>query len=87
MRDCMVYQALDDRPNVCEGCKCTDFPSHTGPSTRQITWNNFLTLWLCVDCQYQWSSWYGSAHASEAAKRSKMPGFLKMLEKERAAGK
>jgi hypothetical protein len=81
-----MYQALDDRPGMCEGCQASDFPSQYGPSTKQITWNAVEMLWLCVECQYQWSKWMGSAYSSEAARVSCKPSFLILVDRERAKG-
>jgi hypothetical protein len=53
-----------------------------GPSSRQMTWNNILSLWLCVDCQYAWSNWIGSTYSTDMAVEVNKPKFLKELEKE-----
>lgn len=78
----MVYAALDDRPSKCEGCSSPDYPSLYGPSTRQITWNNVLGLWLCVECQYQWSNWFSARWSCESARNAGKPGFIILMEKE-----
>lgn len=82
----MVYQPLDDRPNVCEGCGAVDYPSHSGPSVKQMTWNPLLCLWLCVDCRYSWSNWVGTNWGDEADRKVRKPMFLVAWEKKNAAG-
>ena len=76
-----MYQALDDRPGQCEGCNVKDYPSQYGPSAKQLTWNAILNLWLCVDCQYTWSNWYGTQWIDEKVSQAKKPGFLIVREK------
>lgn len=79
----MTYQILDDRPGECEGCFKPDYPGKFGPSARQITWNNVLKLWLCVECQLEWSNWMGQAHETESIRLARKPWFLMELEKNR----
>lgn len=81
-----MYQALDHLPTECDGCKTADFPSQYGPSTKQFTWNPVEMLWLCVECQYQWSRWMGSSYTTEDDRMKCKPMFMIMLERERAKG-
>lgn len=83
----MAYSALEDRPGVCEGCGAFDYPAVCGPSTKQITWNNVLGLWLCVDCRYSWSNWVNTDWGSDGLRAARKPGFLIRWEKEQESGK
>ena len=77
----MTYQILDDRPGECEGCRKKDYPGQFRLSVQQITWNDVLKLWLCVECQYEWSNWMSRDHETESLRLARKPGFLVELEK------
>lgn len=78
----MTYQVLDDRPGVCESCHKADYPGQFGSSARQITWNDVLKLWMCVECRLSWSNWVGTKHDTETIRQAQKPWFLIELEKE-----